>query len=375
MTARPAADVGQQSHSSGQSLSEFIEEWQTHYAAKYGLKSNSLSAMLAVISTGLGRLDLEHLAEHPECIEEWLDWMQAEREWSDNTWNRYYELLHSLFNRAIERRRVRTNPLKMIDKRLGAPRRFVCRIEKDIEHRLLAACHALNRPQHKPHGKRLTWEKAKEIRHRVEAGEKQIAVAAAFGISTGLCCQIARGKIWNPAKYLTGMKGDEMRRRVYAAVDLGLRASEMLRIQLKHVDFKLHRVTISGQTLAVFVIALSSQATKVGKTTGENEYVYVGTDRLKKELTARRSALKKNPEAYVFGTQDGRPVKSFRRMWRELFQLAGLDVGRAKGLVWHTMRHEFVSRHATKHRQSDSHAALGAAQRSADYARVLRHGG
>src|SRR5467141_1650676 len=33
-------------------------------------------------------------------------------------------------------------------------------------------------------------------------------------------------------------------------------------------------------------------------------------------------------------------------MWRELFRLAGLDFGRAKGLVWHTTRHEFVSRHA-----------------------------
>ena len=52
----------------------------------------------------------------------------------------------------------------------------------------------------------------------------------------------------------------------------------------------------------------------------------------------------RNPEAYVFGTETGRPVKSFKRMWRELFKLAGLDYGRAKGLTWHTIRHEFVSR-------------------------------
>jgi integrase len=63
-------------------------------------------------------------------------------------------------------------------------------------------------------------------------------------------------------------------------------------------------------------------------------------------LRARRFALKQNPEAYVFGTQNGRSVKGFRRMWRELFRLAGLDFGRQKGLVWHTTRHEFVSRHA-----------------------------
>ena len=46
----------------------------------------------------------------------------------------------------------------------------------------------------------------------------------------------------------------------------------------------------------------------------------------------------------MFGTEDGRRVRSFRRMWRELFRLAGVDVGRAKGLTWRTIRHEFVSR-------------------------------
>src|SRR5438034_124254 len=40
----------------------------------------------------------------------------------------------------------------------------------------------------------------------------------------------------------------------------------------------------------------------------------------------------------------GRPIKNFKRMWRELFGLAGLDYGRSKGLTWHTIRHEFISR-------------------------------
>jgi hypothetical protein len=115
---------------------------------------------------------------------------------------------------------------------------------------------------------------------------------------------------------------------------------------LKHVEFKPVRVDIDGKAREVFVIALPPQNTKGGKTTGEIEHVYVGTERLKNELTARRFSLKKNPEAFVFGTQDGGPVKGFRRLWRELFRLAGLDFGRAKGLVWHTTRHEFVSRHA-----------------------------
>src|SRR3954469_5380204 len=48
-----AADAGsfspegeQQSLGSGQRLSEFIKEWQTHYAEKYDLTSNSLDPML-----------------------------------------------------------------------------------------------------------------------------------------------------------------------------------------------------------------------------------------------------------------------------------------------------------------------------------------
>ncbi|MEP6593034.1 MAG: hypothetical protein ABJC51_05045 [Acidobacteriota bacterium] len=38
-------------------------------------------------------------------------------------------------------------------------------------------------------------------------------------------------------------------------------------------------------------------------------------------------------------------MKNFKRMWRELFRLAGLTFGRDLGLTWHTIRHEFISRH------------------------------
>jgi integrase len=153
-----------------------------------------------------------------------------------------------------------------LDKRVGATRKFDVRIEEDVEDRLLAACDELNRPQHKPHSKRLTWEKVEDIRRRVEDGQSQSEVAAAFGISTGLCCQIVHGEIWNPAKYRIGTKGDEMRRRVYAAFDLGLRANEMLRVQLKHIDFKPIQVECDGKNREVFVIALPPQITKGGKT-------------------------------------------------------------------------------------------------------------
>ena len=114
---------------------------------------------------------------------------------------------------------------------------------------------------------------------------------------------------------------------------------------MKHVDFKPIEVTVDDQVRQVLVIALPPSVTKDGKTTGETEYVTAGTDRLKQELEKRRFALKRNAEAYVFGTEAGKPVKNFKRMWRELFELAGLTFGRKLGLTWHTIRHEFVSRH------------------------------
>ena len=49
--------------------------------------------------------------------------------------------------------------------------KFETRIEEDVEDRLLAACDLLNRPQHKPHSRRLTWEIVHDIRARVAAGE------------------------------------------------------------------------------------------------------------------------------------------------------------------------------------------------------------
>lgn len=335
---------------SGQRFSDFVQEWRTHYAEAHNLSSNSLSSMLDVLVDGLGQYTLEHLAGASLQIERWLNATQKERNWSDNTWNRYYELLNSVFNRAVKWRtsgkpRMAVNPMASIEKRTGAKKKFETRIEEPYERALIAACDLLNRPQHRPHSRILTWAIVDDIRRRVAAGEQQVALAAEYKLSRGLCCQIVNGQVWNPKKYKTGTKGDEMRRRLFAAFDLGLRHGEIVKIQLKHIDFRPIRVVADGTVRRVLAIALPPDVTKGGKTTGEMEHVYAGTERLIRELGKRRFALKRNPEAYVFGTEDGRPIKSFTRMWRELFKLAALDYGRAKGLTWHTIRHEFVSRH------------------------------
>jgi len=338
----------QQSLGSGQRFSDFVREWKTHYAAEYGLTSNSLNPMLGVVEEGLGIYTLEYLAGASLQIERWLNKSQKDRRWSDNTWNRYYELLSTLFGRATRWKtnavpRMAQNPMLGIERRVGTKRKFRVRIEEAVEDKLFAACAALNRPQHAPHSKLLTWPKVEEIRKCVADGEQQSRVARRFGISTGLCCQIIKGDIWNPAKYKHGTKGDLMRLRLMMAFDTGARRDEMMLVQLKHIDFKPTTVMIEGESRDLLVVEVQS---KGEKTTGEKEFVYVGTDRLKEALQKRRFALRNDPDCYVFGTEDGRRQKSFRRMWRELFKLAGLKWGRHKGLVWHTLRHEFCSRTA-----------------------------
>jgi integrase len=144
-----------------------------------------------------------------------------------------------------------------------------------------------------------------------------------------------------------------MRLRVMAAFHTALRKGEILDVQLKHIEFKPMKVSVDAEVEPglfrreerdVIAIELPPANTKGGKTVGEPEFVYVSDPALIHALTRRRFELRSNGDAYVFGTKDGRRVKGFRRMWTELFSLVGLDWGRDKGIVWHTTRHEGISR-------------------------------
>jgi hypothetical protein len=117
--------------------------------------------MLNLLKEQFGNCTLEYLGGAPTEIERWLNKTAKERRWADNTWLRYYELLHSLFNQARRwttngQPRMRVNPMESITRRVGSKRRSTTRIEEDIEDKLLALCPKLNRPQHSPHSKRLT---------------------------------------------------------------------------------------------------------------------------------------------------------------------------------------------------------------------------
>lgn len=330
-----------------QTLGAFIAEWKEHYAKVHDLDFASITPMLRAIDRAFGSYTLEYLSNASLQIERCLNDMQRQRRWVDNTWNRYYQMFNSLFVRAIKWKqgtiaRMTQNPMAAIDRRVGCTRRFRIRIEESVEDRLFAACDRLDDLPPSSWTK-LDWEKAAEIRKRAAAGESQAELAAAFGISVPLCCQVIGGKVWNDARPGRHRKGNVMRLRLMMAFDSGARREEMMKIRLKHIDFNPLTVTIDGKVRELLVIEVQSKGEKF---TGEKERVYAGTERLIAALRARRDELQNNPDAYVFGTASGFKQQGFWTVWHRLFKIAGLEYGRDKGLVWHTLRHEFCSRTA-----------------------------
>jgi integrase len=200
--------------------------------------------------------------------------------WSARTWNAYRTMGIRLFNWARHPKNKLTmeNPFLLIDRQKGERHRET-RITEEQQEKLLLVCR--------------TWMNAKR-----KGSDKPHAKLQRSGL--------------------------EMYRRLCAAFDTGLRAGEMGLVQVKHIDFTSWRITLPWMNA------------KGGKTTGEDEFVWAMSERLRKVLEERRFL---GPDAYVFGTDDGKRVKKFHKTWRGLFKSAGLP----EYLIWHDARHEFVS--------------------------------
>lgn len=329
-------------------LAKFIGRWKTDWALERNLSLDSLDSQLGVIEVGLGQHSLVFLSAQPKLIENWLNGEQKRREWKAATWNDYRGVLSRLFSRAVKWKAIERNPILNIDPKVEVDSvKSQQRLVDDAEARLLAACDQLAMVQRRPTKAKLEWNQALEIRRREADGEPRLALAQEFSVSLPIVCQIAKGQIWNPERFKGYHSGTEMRRRLIAALDIGLRSGEMQDITLSMVDYTPRVIQLrDGGQVEVLSITLPAGVTKGGKVTGREQLVFAGTERMRQTLIDRRDQLKENPadRQYVFGREDGSHQEHFDRSWHRLFALAGLDFGRDKGLVWHSLRHEFISR-------------------------------
>jgi site-specific recombinase XerD len=306
-------------------FSAFLDEYRAQHVVADKLRSNSVDAYLGVFRAKFGDEMLGTLAKSPSKFETWLNECREQRKWESATYARYIEFGRAMFNWAKRRKIVPENPFDVLKAPRGTNERRN-RITQEQEEKLLDACDGLDEPT-KSKLVKVTPEMVSAVRQRAEAGELQKDIAASMGLSRPLVSQIVNGRVWNPKTRRRSI-GREMRRRVIAALDLGVRAGEMLRIQVKHVDY------------TDWVVTLPATITKAGATTGKSQQVYAGTARIREVLETRRFL---GPDAFVFGREDGRFVGDFEKSWNRLFKLSGLHVGRKNGYVWHDLRHEFCS--------------------------------
>jgi integrase len=141
----------------------------------------------------------------------------------------------------------------------------------------------------------------------------------------------------------------EMKLRIVAALDTGMRKGEKLRVQLKHVDFKRGFVTLPRRVLIKDVYRQNTKNDKTRK-------VPI-TPRLLKLLKKRRFI---GADGYVFGDAKGNFVEDIKKPWNSVNLVAhghkiewtaGANLSekswadlRAINLHWHDLRHEALSR-------------------------------
>jgi site-specific recombinase XerD len=307
--------------SAGMTFDVFLTDYTKSHVEEDGLTSNSTSSYVKVFRKRFGEQHLSTLSRDPYTFETWLKDQCQKEEWANATYNRYVEHGRAMFNWAKARKFVDENPFLHIGAKPEHNKRER-RITPEQEQELFNACERLDTlTPTKP--SKVTPELLERIRARAASGELQKDIAAEVGLSRPLISQIVNRQVWNPDRRQRQL-GAEMRRRLIGALDLGLRAGEMLLLQVKHVDFD------------CWTVHLPASMTKADR----DQQVFAMTPRVQKTLNERKAL---GPDAFIFGREDGRYVASFDKTWKRLFVLAGLPTGRKSGLVWHDLRHEYGS--------------------------------
>ena len=186
----------------GRTFSDLLDSFVTDYVERRRqdgrLRSTSLDYYIERFRQEFGSYRASALEQSPEQPKSgWIlsnsrqgpKGSEVSRKLSAASWNRYYEVGRRIFNWAIAQDMANVNPFLKFSKRPERNRR---------ERRVLT--------------------------------EQEKALFAALP-------QLRRKR-----------QRTEMRRRLIAAIDLGLRQGEMLKVQVKHVDFKTWRITLPPRT-------------------------------------------------------------------------------------------------------------------------------
>jgi integrase len=170
-------------------------------------------------------------------------------------------------------------------------------------------------------------------------------------VSLDIDLEVARERRFEPGEEeaLLAAADPQMKLRIIAALDTAVRKGEMLRVQLKRIDFENGLILLPRRVLVKDVYR---QNTKNDKTRR-----IPMTPRLLDLLTRRRFI---GPEGYVFGDEDGGLVEDFKKAWWAVNLAAhGYKVEwtpnadltaecygylRKINLHWHDLRHEALSR-------------------------------
>jgi integrase len=282
----------------GETFSAAVADYRREHVA--GLHDKSIGYALTVLEGEFGTEAVVALSQLSHL--EWkrrLDTIAVKRRWSARTWNLYFKYLSGLWGWIIsaEAYGVTRNP---------CAKNPVFRLDRQAEAAV------------------------RETRVPVEAEQKMIAL-----------CVERDGDPLVPSGGAHRTTGREMLRRLYAAIDCGLRKEEMLQIQLSMLTFGVVFPLSNGTELHAIKIVLPPSITKGGKTSGLPETVWAVTPRLIGVLNARRFV---GADGYVFGDEDGHYVGSFAKSWHTLYEHAGLVPGQDVGQhCWHDLRHEFAS--------------------------------
>jgi integrase/recombinase XerD len=232
-------------------------------------------------------------------------------------------------------------PVKVLEEpevinRFKAESDYARRVEKSTLHRVLAVLRGAihwgqaqtpslidKSPFHR-FGVRLSRKGETARDRRISREEEKRLLDAALGMNT-----------WEHR-----WVGPLMHDRIIGALELCCRLGEMLLIQNKRVDWDTHTIGIPGHT------------------TKDKENRRIPFDPNGRLAAIMRRRGKLGPNAFVFGTEEGDYIASFKTAWESLLLVAnghdtkrskhGARVNRAKlrqiDLHWHDLRHEGACR-------------------------------